>query len=184
MLEGNSVILRCVKEEDLSRLYMSMNSLRMKGEYLSAELISEHQFRLQFYETSLWSEDRGMLMILHKERLVGAIWYEKAPLDALDLHFYTFDKADRNKGYMKEAIMLFSRYLFATKKIERIQVSIPDYSQAALKLVQRCKFQFEGIARSAFFHRGSYLDLCIYSMLRSECKEIEKIYPHADSLHR
>lgn len=177
MLEGKNIHLRTVKEGDLGELYSYLDSIRMKGEYLSSELLSEHQFRLQFYETGFWSEERGMLVIVQEGLLIGALWYERPSFfDCLDLHFYIFHAERRGKGVMKEALSLFSSYLFATKKIERLQISIPDYSKAALRLAQKCGFQFEGIARSALFHRGVYLDLCIYSLLRSECKGIENIY--------
>lgn len=177
MLEGQAIHLRTVKEGDLGELYAYLDSIRLKGEYLVSDLLSEHQFRLSFYETGFWSEEKGTLLLTQEGRLVGAIWYEKQTFfDCLDLHFYVFRKEDRGKGVMKEALTLFCAYLFATKKVERLQISIPDYSKAALRVAQKCGFQFEGIARSAFFHRGAYLDLCIYSLLRSECKGIEKIY--------
>lgn len=177
MLEAQNILLRTVKESDLAELHSFFDSIRMKGEYLSSELISEHQFRLSFYETGFWSEEKGTLLIEVEEKIVGAIWFEKQTFfDCLDLHFYIFREEDRGKGLMKGALSLFAGYLFATKKVERLQISIPDYSKSALRVAQKCGFQFEGIARSAFFHRGKYLDLCIYSFLRSECKGIEKIY--------
>lgn len=170
MLEGQNVHLRTVKEGDLVALYAHLDSVKLKGEYLASDLLSEHQFRLSFYETGFWSEEKGTLLVVQGDRLVGALWFERQIfLDCLDLHFFIFLVKDRNKGLMKEALALFTIYLFATKKIERLQISVPDYSKAALRVAQKCGFQFEGIARSAFFHRGSYLDLCIYSLLRSEC---------------
>jgi RimJ/RimL family protein N-acetyltransferase len=177
MLECKNVYLRTVKESDLAELYSCFDSIRMKGEYLSSDLLSEHQFRLDFYETGFWSEEKGTLVLIHEERMVGAIWFERqAFLDCLDLQFYIFRQEDRGKEWMREALCVFVPYLFATKKVERLQISIPDYSKSALRVAQKCGFQFEGIARSALFHRGKYLDLCIYSFLRSECKGIEKIY--------
>lgn len=177
MLEGKNLHLRTVKEADLPELYSFLNSVRMKGEYLSADMLSEHQFRLQFFETGFWSEDKGTFVIIQENRLVGAIWFERQTFfECLDLHFYNFRAEDRGKGIMKEALPLACSYLFATRKMARLQISIPDYSKSALRLAQKCGFQFEGIARSAIFSKGAYLDLCIYSLLRSECKIIEKIY--------
>lgn len=180
MLEGRNVHLRTVKEADLGELYAFLDSIRLKGGYLSSDLLSEHLFRLNFYESGFWSEEKGTLLITLEGRLIGALWFDlQTFLDCLDLHFYIFEPNDRRQGYMQEALSLFALYLFATKKIERLQISIPDYSKGALRVAQKCGFQFEGIARSAFFHRGAYLDLCIYSLLRSECKGIEKIYVKA-----
>lgn len=168
MIEGKNVCLRTVKEEDLALLYRCLDSIRMKGEFLSAHLLSEHSFRLEFFETGFWTEEKGVLLVVH-EKVVGALWYERQKkLDFLEISFYIFEKQDRKKGWMKEALRLFCRYLFAVYKIQRLQVSVPNYSQEALKLVQKCHFQFEGIARSACFQNGRYVDLCVYSLLRGE----------------
>ncbi len=175
MLEGKNLNLRTVKEGDLSELYAYFDSIRMKGEYLSSELLSEHQFRSQFYETGFWTDERGTLLVLKDGQLVGAVWFERQLFfDCLDLHFYVFHPKNRAKGIMQEALPLFVSYLFAAKKVERVQILVPGYSKAALRVAQKCGFQFEGIARSALFYRGSYLDLCIYSRLRSE-QSFEKI---------
>ncbi len=167
MLEGKNIILRTVKEEDLKELYSHFDSIIMRGRFMSSDLISEHQFRLEFYETGFWSDAKGLLVIVYENRLIGAVWYEKQSLfDSLDLHFYIFRKEDRGHGLMSESLSLFSTYLFATKRQMRQQILVPDYSKAAIRVAQKCGFQFEGIARSAFFSRGEYLDLCIYSKLR------------------
>ncbi len=169
MLESKNLILRTVKEADLKELYSYFDSIRLKGEYLSGELLSEHQFQLQFFETGFWGDTGGTLLLAQGDKRVGALWFEKQSFfECLNLQFYIFHPEDRNKGLMKEALPLFCAYLFSTKRVERLQISIPDYSKAALRVAQRSGFQFEGIARSALFHRGRLVDLCIYSLLRSE----------------
>lgn len=177
MLYGKSLHLRTVKEGELEQLYSYFSSLRLRGEYLSSELVSPHLFRDEYLRTGFWGEDKGTLVLGVEDRVLGAIWFEKQNfLDCLDLHFYVFEKEQRNRGYMSEALGLFSKYLFATKKIPRLQISIPDYSRAAIRVAQKGGYQFEGIARSSFFHRGKYLDLCIYSLLRKECTDLTSLY--------
>jgi RimJ/RimL family protein N-acetyltransferase len=177
MLESKNISLRTVKEGDLTELYTFLDSIRMKGGYLPSDLLSEHQFRLSYFETGFWSEEKGTVLIEVDLVLVGAIWFEKQTLlDGIDLHFYIFRSEHRGKGTMKEALGLFCAYLFSTKKVERLQIAVPDYFKGAMRVAQKCGFQFEGIARSSFFHKGAYLDLCIYSLLRVECKGIEKIF--------
>jgi ribosomal-protein-alanine N-acetyltransferase len=177
MIEGSDFQLRTVRESDLTELFVFFDSIRLKGDYLPSTLLSESQFRRAFLETGFWEEDRGMIL-LSNGKLLGAIWYERQKsFDCLELYYYIFQREDRKKGIMSEALPLFCSYLFATKKLQRLQIAVPDYSKAALRVAQKSGFQFEGIARKAFFHRGDYLDLCLYSLLRSEAK-VEKIYSH------
>jgi RimJ/RimL family protein N-acetyltransferase len=177
MIEGRNCQIRTVRETDLEELHRFLDSIRLKGEYLPSALISETRFRKAFDETGFWEEDAGMVL-LSSDRLLGAIWFERQPVfDCLDLKYYIFRADDRGKGIMSEALSLFCSYLFATKKIHRLQIAVPDYSKAALRVAQKSGFQFEGIARQAFFHRGAYLDLCLYSLLRGDAK-VENIYPH------
>jgi hypothetical protein len=91
MLRSKNIYLRCVMESDLSDLHAYFSSIQMKGEYLSSELLSLHQFRNQFIETGFWTEEKGMLVLLHEEEMIGAIWFEKQNFfDCLDLHRSSF----------------------------------------------------------------------------------------------
>jgi ribosomal-protein-alanine N-acetyltransferase len=157
MSEVQQMFLRCVKEDDLEELHL----------YLQHFWPSLHLFRLAYFDAGFWSDEMGMQVLVREDRAVGVIWYEKdKSLDALSLSFHMFKEEDRGKGWMKEALDAFCHYLFATKKVERLQMLIPDYNKAALHLAQSARFQFEGIARRARFERGSYKDVCIYSRLR------------------
>lgn len=176
MIEGARILLRTVKEADLPALFEALDSIRLKGEYLPSGLLSEMRFRKEYAETGFWEDERGTALICHPDgTLAGAIWFETSRFGT-DLSFYLFRREDRGRGVMSEALPLFCSYLFATQRVERLQIAIPDYSKASLRIAQKCGFQFEGILRSSFFHRGKHLDLCLYSLLRGECKGVEKIY--------
>ena len=147
------------------------------GSYLFSEMVSFPSFVKRFDESGFYTESEGMFLIVREEKVIGMICFKKdESLGSLSLTFFNFSLEDRKKGYVKEAISLLSKYLFATQKVQRLQILVPDYFKVASHIAQSAGYQFEGIARSAYFHRGKYLDLCIYSLLRSECKEIEKIY--------
>ncbi len=185
MIEGKITHLRTVKEKDLEELYAHFDSLRVRGEYLPASLLSEKQFKKEFEETGLWTGDRGTILLTapNDNRIIGAIWFERAELfDCLSLRFLIFRENERGIGIMSDALDLFCSYLFSTKKVQRLQIAVPDYLKPAIRVAQKCGFQFEGIARESLFHKGRYLDLCLYSLLRNECKNLEKIYLHYANL--
>lgn len=176
MIEGRQIHLRTVKEKDLGELFDGFSSLRSRGEYLSLHLPSEPLFRKEFLETGFWQEQKGMLVVCFQDRIVGSVWFEKMEkLEGLSLYFYVLKKEDRGRGYMSEGLSLFTSYLFSSYQIERLQICIPDYSKAALQIVKKNGFQFEGILRRALFQRGDHVDICLYSLLRSDVKPIAKI---------
>lgn len=175
MIRGNSLHLRMIKEKDLTEFFSLQEKARMQGEYLGGNFISETHFRKAFQEHGFWKDDEGMLLIVNPdERLLGSLSYQKMPAcEALQLHFFLFRAEDRGKGIMSEALALFATFLFRTKNINRLQIGIPSYDRACIRVAQKCRFTFEGITRKAVFHKGTYLDLCIYSMLREENKSKE-----------
>jgi RimJ/RimL family protein N-acetyltransferase len=159
MLLGKNIILRCVTDGDLKDLHLGIPSL----------WFSEHKLRLQFYETAFWSDEMGMMLLVRDEKPIGAIWFTRSDLfSALNLHFAHFKEETKAKGYMKEALSLFSRHLFHVKPVDRLQLLIPNQNLAAIQLARSGSYQFEGILRSALFSEGAFCDICLYSLLRKE----------------
>lgn len=167
MIKGKEFTLRSIRERDLAQLFSYFDPIVQKGQLFFPDLLTEHRFRLQFFETGFWSEKRGVLVMEAQGDLFGAIWFEKQKLfDGLNLFFHIFD---REKAFLaKEALVLFSSYLFEMRKEDRHQIFIPGYQKGMMRLVQRCGFRFEGIARESLFEGGRYWDQCIYSLLRKD----------------
>ncbi|MBI5346937.1 MAG: GNAT family N-acetyltransferase [Chlamydiae bacterium] len=178
MITARNIKLRPLRERDLVEFFQLLDLAYLSSDFFMKELGSEYKFKKKFMETGLWEDDEGYILILDlKDRIIGTVSYKKAGfLDAYELTYLIFKTEDRGKGYMKEALSLFSAYLFSSKKINRLQLSIPDYHRASIAVAQKCGYVFEGIAREAAFSKGKYLDLCIYSMLRKECKNIDRLY--------
>jgi [ribosomal protein S5]-alanine N-acetyltransferase len=172
-MEGKNIIFRPLKEKDLEDFFRLKERLRLDGENLFFDdLSSEFKFKQKFAKTGFWEDQEGSILLLdRKERMIGFISFCKVLFnESLDLSFFIFRSEDRGKGLMSESLQLFSRYLFSTKKINRLQLNIPNYNRAAMTVGQKCGFSFEGILREAFFSKGNYVDLCVYSLLRSDLK--------------
>jgi RimJ/RimL family protein N-acetyltransferase len=179
MLKGSKLTIRPIKEKDLDEFFCLFNSVRLQVGVFFEELGSEYQFKKNYQKTGFWGENKGTALIVdQEEKIIGVLWFSKIVpyFDSLELSYIIFKEKERGKGYMTESLSLFSAYLFATKKINRLQLSIPDYHRASIAVAQKCGYTFEGIARQAVFNRGKYTDLCLYSLLREECKNIDKLF--------
>jgi RimJ/RimL family protein N-acetyltransferase len=171
MIRGKHIILRTVRETDLDGLYTALNDLASRGEYFPLHLISEATFKRDFHAHGFWSNDTGRLLICDAEdRLLGSIWYFQAVpyYDGLEIGYHLFDVGKRNAGVMTEALSLLAQYLFASRKINRLQLAIMPSNLASKRVAEKCGFRFEGIARGAIFHRGANHDLEIYALLRAD----------------
>jgi RimJ/RimL family protein N-acetyltransferase len=178
MIESNLLMIRPIKEKEVDTLYELLEKSILKNEFFPSNIESEYKFRKKFLDSGFLKEDEASYIICDfNDEIIGMITYQKAILiDALELKYIIFDENNRGKGFMKESLALFSKYLFSTKQINRLQLAIPDYHRASIAVAQKCGYVFEGIARGALFSKGSYLDLCIYSMLRDESKNIDKLF--------
>ena len=175
MIRGEKVVLRTIRETDLETLFNLMSDLRNRGEYYPLYLNSEPPMQKDFHETGFWSEEKGgRLLICDREnKIVGLMFVDKEPsyFNGLELGYILYDEASRNKGYVTEAVLLATRYLFSTRPINRIQILVLSANEASKKIALKCGFKFEGIARGAFFHDGRNQDVEVYSILREESNQ-------------
>jgi len=169
MIIGTKVTLRTVREADLDTLYTLRSDIRNRGRYYSLRMQSETALKKEFHETGLWTDVEGLLLICDKgEKIVGMIIADKDHYNGIDIGYVLFDEGSRNKGYVTEAVSLLVKYLFSTRKLNRISISIQSPNLASKRVAEKCGFKFEGIARGAYFHNGAYQDIEVYSILRDE----------------
>jgi RimJ/RimL family protein N-acetyltransferase len=170
MIRGEKVMLRTVRESDLDNLFAQLSDIANRGKFFPVNLPSEALFKKDFHDTGFWQEGYGRLLICDKqERVVGSIWYFKTGYyDGLEIGYHLFDAGSSNKGLMTESLSLLVRFLFATRKINRLQLTVMLPNVASRRVAEKCGFKLEGITRGALFHRGQNHDLEMYSILRAE----------------
>ena len=111
-----------------------------------------------------------MLILNKADRIVGEISYFKG-MDyqvGYEVGYQIYLKSDRGKGYMSEALEIFSAYLFKLKPITRLQLNLIKNNIGSRKVAERCGYKHEGTMRRAVFNRGKYHDLELFSLLKEE----------------
>ena len=169
MIQGEKITLRTIREGDIDALYELTSDLSNRGEYYPLNLSSTVDYKSRFHEHGFWEETKGTLAICSADKILGTIgFFPAAYFNAFEIGYILFDVASRKKGYMTEALTLFSKYLFATKKIYRLQLTVIVGNMASKRVAEKCGFKFEGLIRGAIFHNGENKDLEMYSLLRNE----------------
>jgi RimJ/RimL family protein N-acetyltransferase len=171
MLKGKSIILRPVRETDLDQLYAYHVDIDNRGNFYPRGIRSQPAFRKQFQETGLWSKDDGSLVIVSpQDEVLGHIEFFKTVnyLDEYELSYLVYAPEQRGKGVATEAVQLLVRYLFETKRVNRIRLVIHPDNVASRRLAEKCGFRHEGTARGAWYNRGRHRDVEIYAILHDD----------------
>ncbi|MBK9050069.1 MAG: GNAT family N-acetyltransferase [Chloroflexi bacterium] len=173
MIRGKHISLRTVRESDFEHLFERWSDVANRGDHYPVKLPSQIDFRRRFQEHGLWEETSGTLLIWADEQIVGLIAFFPAMYySGFEIGYIMFDVASRGKGYMTEALALLTRFLFGTKKINRLQLTVMPGNVASKRVAEKCGFQAEGIMRGAIFHRGTHHDVEMFSLLRHEVDEL------------
>jgi RimJ/RimL family protein N-acetyltransferase len=102
--------------------------------------------------------------------LIGYIEFFKTVnyLDEYELGYLIFNPEHRGKGATTEAVNLLVRYLFESKRMNRLRLIIHPDNAASRRVADKCGFKHEGTARGAWFHNGKHQDVEVYAILRDE----------------
>jgi ribosomal-protein-alanine N-acetyltransferase len=178
MIHGKNVILRQVREQDLDEFFQYANDYLARGDYWPAGLMPEVRSRNEFKENGWWEEERGTLLITdHKDKMLGRLffWKSMSYVDAFEIGGMIFQAQERGKGMMSEALPMLIAWLFDTKRVYRLHATHLPGNQASQTVLQRAGMKYEGTLRKAVFHRGQYVDLLMYSILRDESPGLKEL---------
>lgn len=178
MIQGKNIILRTMKESDLDELFNINSDLSERGDFDSFNLSAELKYKEQYKQTGFWEEDSGRLLITDKEgKLIGEVIFFKSMkyCEGYEIGYRVFLKKNRGKGYMTEALKIFSAYMFSIKPISRLQVNMFKGNIGSRKTAEKCGYIYEGTMRKAVFCRGTYYDLELLSLMREECPDLADV---------
>jgi RimJ/RimL family protein N-acetyltransferase len=170
LLNGELVQLRLLREQDLDLFFEHLTDLGSRGAYFPLGVMSETKLRAEFAQHGFWDKEEGMLLIVAGDEIVGEIEFFPIShyLQGYELSYQLFGDQHAGKGYTTEAVGLLTRYLFAGKRVNRMQLVIHPDNAASKRIAAKCGYTFEGVMRGAWFHDGAFRDVEVWSLLRDE----------------
>jgi ribosomal-protein-alanine N-acetyltransferase len=171
MLHGELIDLRLFRESDLEEFVKLWQDIEGRGLYYPRGLTAGVVRRRDFLENGYWKNDMGRMAIVDKEDVLQGqvLCFEPSPyMNTLEIAYIIWRTDSRGKGYMTEAVHLFTDYLFDMHRIERLQLTVFPGNDASRRVAEKCGFKSEGVMRRAYFHLGRYVDLELFSLLRDE----------------
>jgi ribosomal-protein-alanine N-acetyltransferase len=171
MLRGTSFHLRPITEADLPVFERQMMTVDNRGDYYPHMIFSPVEIRRQFEAHGYWKEHSGILLIVNDAgTIIGQIeFFEVVDYwSAYEISYLLYEQAERGKGIVTEAVNLLVRYLFENMTVNRLQLAIHPENAPSLRVAEKCGFTHEGTARGAWYNKGIYHDMEIFSILRGE----------------
>lgn len=119
-------------------------------------------------------KDKGTLVFalrpLHGDGLIGFL-----ELDGVDwqhgvcgMGLAIGDRSNWGQGYGYEATELALKYAFHELNLHRVQVTVFDYNERSIALIEKVGFCREGVYRERLQRDGKRHDMILYGLLRHE----------------
>ena len=176
MLKGQLCTVRHLLTADLNTFIALVNDLPSRGDYFSTHFKSPETMRKEFMQNGFVTEDSELFVIedgLH--HIVGVITHFKSRTPvSREIGYRLFEPALAGRGYTTEAVRLLVDYLFNVHQFHRLELLTAPDNIASVRVAQKCGFSAEGTLRQAFFIRGHYCDVAMYSLLRPEWERLQR----------
>jgi len=178
MIEGKTINLRLMTQEDLDLYVQLTNSTKYSEDYYPLVVWTKTETQKMFNEHGFFADKGGRLLITTKEdEMIGFISYFKSSpyMNGYELGYKIFEPKHHGNGYTTEAVKLFSAFMFEHKSISRLQICMIDEHIGSAKVAEKAGYTFEGIVRDVALHCGHLISNRMYSLIRSEVKTLEQV---------
>lgn len=166
-------ILREQEERDIPEFHAYYTD-PIVNEYILAEIpktIEETRYELNYWRNIFYANDGIYFTIARKydDKMIGSIglttynrYHNRIELS------YDMAKEYWGLGIMSAATRTLIKYTFETLKINRLEAITSTFNEPSFKLLERCGFVYEGCLRQHRYHRGKFVDVYSFSILREE----------------
>jgi RimJ/RimL family protein N-acetyltransferase len=173
LLIGEKVKLTSINEEDILEIQKWHNDVSFMRYYDIVSAIPKDNEDVKEMISEIRKSSTSYIFAVknreHKE-LVGVTGFENISWNNGTALIYIGigDEKNRGRGYAKEALRLTIDFGFEELNLHRIELTVLEYNEPAIKLYERLGFKREGVYRE-FIHRdGKRYDMYLYGILRSE----------------
>lgn len=170
MLCGEKVILRAVERDDLPRLHAMERDVELtmlgNGDWQPAPLAA---FEKQWAKR-LEDDNKAQFVIEADGKVIGdcALQQRNRFHGTTHLGMGIYDREYIGKGYGREALELLLDWAFRIQNWRKVSLETFHTNERALRLYRSCGFVEEGRQRQQFYFNGTYVDLVIMGLLRTE----------------
>ena len=156
--------------QDILRLYSNENVVK----YLPLPLFASVEDaidEINWYE-KIFKEQKGLRWVIEEiqtNKVIGTCGYLNYEKEHNRIEIgYDLNPDYWGKGVMQEALSAIIHFAFTSMGINKIEAKIEPENTASIKLLEKLNFSQEGLLRQHEFEKGKYIDLAIFSLLKSD----------------
>ncbi len=173
MLETSRLLIRVETHEEYLAKFADADDATLKSYYGFATdeaLQSQKKKVAGGFTTYRTTVQFFHLVLKSTEEVIGGIsfhnWYPG--LHRSELGYDIRTEANRNKGYMKEALPSVLNFGFSELKLNRVEAFTAPDNFPSRRLLEHYGFQQEGWLREHYFDKGEFVDSVFYGLLAKE----------------
>lgn len=171
--EIGDFIMREKQETDLEAFYQYYTD-PIVNEYILSTVpknLDEARYELKYWRNVFYRGDGLYFAIAEKktDKMIGSVGlttYSKYH-NRIELS-YDMAKEYWGRGIMSAAVRKLVDFNFKTLGINRLEAVCSTFNERSIRLLEKCGFSYEGKLRQHRFHRGKYVDVYSFSILKEE----------------
>lgn len=166
-LDGETVELRTIEEEDVDFLQRTINDPRVRTTLAPVRPMNRSQER-EWVESLGESESVNLLVCAGGDP-VGSVDLKPPNADWGVAEVGVMIAPEHwDEGYATEAIDLLCGYAFEERRLNKVYARTSTTNPAAGRVLEKVGFQEEGLLREEGFAEGEHVDLRRYGLLADE----------------
>ena len=179
LLVGEKIKLTSINEEDILEFQKWYNDVSFMRNYDIVSAIPKNMEDVKELVSDIRKSNTAYIFAvknLEQKRLIGVTGFEDISWNNGTALIYIGIGGEKHRGcgYGKEALKLTIEFGFEELNFHRIQLTVLEYNEPAIKLYEKLGFKREGVYRE-FIHRdGKRYDMYLYGILRSEWEVVIK----------
>ncbi|WP_454054312.1 GNAT family N-acetyltransferase [Clostridium sp. Marseille-Q7071] len=176
-LSGNLVYLKKLGSEYLEEYCECFKNASIESSVFTGtkELYTKSNLE-GFLNTIENDSNRADFLIFSKNsnKIVGEVVINEVSVKdrSANIRIAINKKEDFNKGYGSEAMILALNYGFGMFNLHRIELSVFEFNERAIRVYKKLGFVKEGIKRDSLYFNHKYHNEIIMSILEEEFKQL------------
>lgn len=161
---------------DLFELYANENVVK----YLPLNLfksVEDAMVEINWYE-KIFKEQMGLRWVIEEaksKKVIGTCGYLNYEKEHNRIEIgYDLNPAYWGQGIMQETLGKIIHFAFRSMEINKIEAKVEPENKASIRLLEKLNFCKEGVLRQHEFEKGKYVDLVLFSILKSEYIELNE----------